>query len=118
MMARDQNTLQKTLSDASDAFSGLDHIHRQLREAVEDRNYTLVDGLLAQQRAVFEQAGVNHPKARYHATVARDMAAWALTMVRLQHAHDQRQLFEVIVIQKASESYAPPSRMADYLGEG
>lgn len=91
-----------------DAFAILDNLRTLLRHAVEDRNYTRVQELVSQQRAVFEQVGAQHPDARQHALVDRDLAAWALTMVRLQRAHDQHALLELVAFKKMAESYAPP----------
>jgi len=104
---------------SSDAFIALDGIHRQLRHAVEDRNYARVQDLVAQQRSVFEQAGPHHSGALRHARLGRDLAFWALTMVRLQRAHDQRALLELVAFKKAYESYKPkPIRAFDCLAEG
>jgi hypothetical protein len=100
-------------------FDALDDIHRQLRHAVEDRNYLRVQELIAQQRAVFDLAGHQHPEAQPHAVAGRDLAAWALTMVRLQRAHDQRALAETGAFKKAAESYGPePVYAVDCLAEG
>ena len=103
----------------SDAFMALDGIHRQLRHAVEDRNYSRVQDLVAQQRSVFEQAGQHHSGVLQHARLGRDLAFWALTMVRLQRAHDQRALLELVAFKKAYESYKPKFiRAFDCLAEG
>ncbi len=101
------------------AFLALDSIHTRLRHAVEDRNYTRVQDLVAQQREVFEQAGADHTEALRHARVARELAIWALTMVRLQRAHDHRALLELVAFKKACQSYQPkPVRAFDCLMEG
>ncbi len=103
----------------SDAFLALDGIHTQLRHAVEDRNYTQVQNLIAQQREVFEQAGADHTEAPLHARRAHELAVWALTMVRLQRAHDQRAMCELVAFKKAHESYQrKPVRVFDCRVEG
>jgi len=108
-MPYDQTTMSGCADESSnsDGFVALDCIHTQLRHAVEDRNYVRVQELVLQQRAVFETFGPQHPEAFRHAVAARDLAMWALTMVRLQRAHDQRALLELVAFKKAHESYKP-----------
>ena len=102
-----------------DAFIALDHIHTQLRHAVEDRNYGRVQDLVTQQRVVFDQADPHHPETLQQAQAGRDLAVWALTMVRLQRAHDQRALLELVAFRKADESYKPrPVHSFDCVAEG
>lgn len=120
-MSYDQTTEpQKVESpDSPDVFVALYTIHTQLRHAVEDRNYIRVQELVAQQRAVFEQAGPQHADARRHALPGRDLVVWALTMVRLQRAHDLRSLLELVAFKKAHQSYEPkPVRASNCLAEG
>jgi len=102
-----------------DPFIALDCIHTQLRHAVEDRNYNRVQDLVAQQRTVFEHAGPHDAEILEHAQRGRDLVIWALTMVRLQRAHDQRALLELGAFRQAYESYKPkPIRAFDCLAEG
>jgi hypothetical protein len=106
-MHRDQTEVPIGLDKPQnpDPYVALEGIHRQLRHAVEDRNYSRVQDLVAQQRAVFDEAGPHHAEAVQYALPARDLAAWALTMVRLQRAHNQRALVELGALRKAHESY-------------
>lgn len=108
-MDPDQTTVAVSVEEplSSSAFVALDRIHTQLRHAVEDRNYSRVQDLVAQQRAVFEKAGPQHAEALQHAQAGRELASWALTMVRLQRAHTQRALLELAGFKRAHESYRP-----------
>ncbi len=94
------------VSEDSGPFAVLDGIHREFRHAVEDRNYLRLQELVAQQRAVFDRAGHQHPEAHNYAVAGRDMVAWALTMVRLQRSHDQHAWTNLVAFKKASDSYA------------
>lgn len=106
-MNKDQTRPTQNGVENSGPFASLDGLHTQLRHAVEDRDYLRVQSLVARQRAVFDHAGHQHPEARHYALAGRDLTAWALTMVRLQRAHDQRALAELVSFKKASQSYAP-----------
>ncbi|MGA7413969.1 MAG: hypothetical protein WBW33_26060 [Bryobacteraceae bacterium] len=120
-MSHNQATAPETLDGPgeSDAFLALDVLHTQLRHAVEDRNYGRIQDLVAQQRAVFEQASPQHAGALHHAVAGRDLVMWALTMVRLQRAHDQRALLELVTFKKALDSYEPrAAHIFDCLAEG
>jgi hypothetical protein len=117
-LSPEQNNVSQD-APGSDAFIALPSIHTQLRYAVEDRNYRRVQDLVAQQRTVFERAGPQHAEALQHARSGRDLVMWALTMVRLQRAHDQRALFELVAFKNAQTSYGPkPVRSFDCLVEG
>lgn len=110
---------ESNVPEESGPFATLDSINREFRHAVEDRNYLRLQELVAQQRAVFDGAGHQHPEAHKYAMVGRELAAWALTMVRLQRSHDQHAWTNIVAFKKASESYAPePVSGIDYVAQG
>jgi hypothetical protein len=120
-MHDDQTTVAKQVDERGnpDAFTALEGINTRLRHAVEDRNYARVEELIAEQRDVFERASPYDPEIIPHAERARDLIIWALTMVRLQRAHDQRAISELGAFRQAYASYRPePIRTFDRHAEG
>ncbi len=71
---------------ADTPFAEIEASFEALRRAVEERNYPALDITLQDQRRLMSEAPPADPRTQTLALKGSALIAWALTMVKIQHA--------------------------------
>jgi hypothetical protein len=92
-------------NEPENPFARLPEVQKQIRQAVEQRNYAQVLLMVEKQRVLFHEAGYGHPEILRFARIAHELTLWALTMVRLQRAHTKSAIHRLSTMKRISNSY-------------
>lgn len=78
-----------------------------VRKAIEERKYTAVEALLAEQRKLFQQLDLHDESAREILNQAQDLTHWAILMTQMHHAHTEQALASVLKLKQLDAGYMP-----------
>lgn len=78
-----------------------------LRRAMQERRYSEAQELLEEQRFLFGRLRMEDREACELLQQAQDLANWALTLARVQHAHTERAFASLLKIKQLDAGYLP-----------